>query len=111
MARLTAPTTTPRARSRTALSVRLVPAAPWRGLALVLGAMVWLGAALVGAVLAVFCAATVLVIAIMSSVLLALTMAAVKVKDAVRGAPAPGLIEARRVGGHSWVAYRWDGEL
>jgi hypothetical protein len=111
MARLTAPTTPAGAPSRYTLSPRRVQPSPWRGLALVLGALAWLGAAVVGALLAVFCAATVLVIAIMSSVLLAFTVAAVKVKAAVSGSSAPGLIEARRVGGHSWVAYRWDGEL
>ncbi len=110
MARLTAPKTTARAFPRTALAPRAVQTSPWRGLAVVLGALAWLAAAVVGAVLAVFCAATVLVIAIMSSVLLALTVAAVKVKGAVRGSTASGLIEARRVGGHSWVAYRWDGD-
>jgi hypothetical protein len=97
--------------ARHAVSRRATSAPAWRGLALALGALAWVGAALVGAVLAVFCAATVLVIAIMSSLLLAFTLAAVKVKDAVRGSTAPGLIEARRIGGHSWIAYRWDGDL
>jgi hypothetical protein len=111
MARLTA-TSSPRTVARRHLvSGRGVGATPWRGLALIVGALAWLGAALVGAVLAVFFAATVLVIAIMSTVLLAFTVAAVKVKHAVRSSSAPGLIEARRVGGHSWVAYRWDGDL
>jgi hypothetical protein len=111
MAMPKAPQTPGRAPSWRPLPLRVAPASPLRGLALLLGAVAWFGAVVVGALLAVFCAATVLVIAIMSSVLLGLTVAAVKVKDAMRGSAAPGLIEARRVGGHSWVAYRWDGEL
>jgi hypothetical protein len=86
------------------------PSSPWRGVALVVGALAWGAAALVGAVLAVFFAATVVVIAIMASVLLVLAGAAVKARRVKRG-PAGNLIEARHVGGHSWVAYAWDPDL
>jgi hypothetical protein len=50
-----------------------------------------------------------MVIAFMASILLALTAAAVRAR---RGAAATAaeadVIEARHVGGHSWVAYGWD---
>jgi hypothetical protein len=81
----------------------------WRGLALCGGALAAVGAAVVAAILAVFFAATVVVAAFMASILLALATASVRARRRVR---APGgdadLIEARHVGGHSWVAYGWD---
>jgi hypothetical protein len=92
------------------VSRETVRGSPWRGPAALVGALAWLGVAVVGAVLAVVFAATMLVIAVMASMLLALTAAAVKVRGAARGTGARGLIEARHVGGHSWVAYRWDGQ-
>jgi len=73
--------------------------------------MAWLAAALVGAVLALVVTATVVVIAAMSSLLLGLAAAAVKARRTIhRHAPGP-VIEARPVGGHSWVAYGWDRDL
>ncbi len=82
---------------------------PLRGLAALLAAVAWIAAGLLGTALAVVFAATVLVLAFMSSVVLALAAAGVKAGGILRPAPRPGLIEARRVGGHSWVAYGWDG--
>jgi cytochrome c oxidase assembly factor CtaG len=81
----------------------------WRGLSWVIGAVAGLAAAAIGAVLAVFFAATVMVIAFMASILLALAATAVRARRVVR-APASDadVIEARHVGGHSWVAYGWD---
>jgi hypothetical protein len=90
---------------------RAPPLSPWRGLALIVGVLAWMAAAVVGAVLAVVFAATVLVVGIMAPVLLALAGAAVKVRGAGRRGDTPGLIEARHVGGHSWVAYGWDRDL
>lgn len=80
-----------------------------RGIAAVLGTLATAAAVAVGAVLAVFFAATVLVIALMSSALLYLAglgararrTASARIRD-------DGLIEARRVGGHHWVAYGWN---
>ena len=72
------------------------------------GAVAWLAAATIGAVLAVFFAASVLVVALMTSVLLALSAAALRARRAVRAPADRQLIEARHVGGHSWVAYGWD---
>ncbi|HEY2051029.1 MAG TPA: hypothetical protein VGH03_16945 [Caulobacteraceae bacterium] len=84
---------------------------PLRSLALLAGAVVSLFAALVGAALAVFFAATMLVIAVMAIALIALTIAAAKVRGSARRRSLPGLLEAQRIGGHSWVAYAWDRDL
>ena len=66
-------------------------------------------AAAVGLVLAVIFAATVVVIGLMGSVLLALAGLAMKARRTAKAkAVDDGVIEARRVGGHSWVAYGWD---
>jgi hypothetical protein len=86
-------------------------ASPLRSLALLAGAVVSIAAALVGAALAVFFAATLLVIAVLAIALIALTIAAAKVRLSARRQTMPGLIEAQRVGGHSWVAYAWDRDL
>ena len=80
-----------------------------RSLAWLVGALAWLAAAAIGAVLAVFFAASIIVIALMSSALLALSAAAVRARRTVYARSDPNLIEARRVGGHSWIAYGWDG--
>jgi hypothetical protein len=84
---------------------------PFRGLAWLGAALFWLGAVAIGAVLAVFFAATVVVIALMAGALLLLASAGMRARRTVRQPPAdPGLIEARHIGGHSWVAYGWDGQ-
>jgi hypothetical protein len=73
------------------------------------GSLAGLAAAAIAAVLAVFFAATMMVIAFMASILLALAAAAVRARRSVRHATVdPNVIEARHVGGHSWVAYGWD---
>jgi hypothetical protein len=38
-----------------------------------------------------------------------LAAAAVRARRTVRPPVDPELIEARHIGGHSWVAYGWDG--
>jgi cation transporter-like permease len=81
----------------------------FRGLAMVGGAVAWLCAAVVGAVLTVVFAATFVVIFFMAAVLLALAGAALRARRTARSAIDPDLIEARHIGGHSWVAYGWDG--
>ena len=91
-------------------SSRQSPSQPaFKGLAWIGGLVATLAAAAIGAVLAVFFAATVVVIALMSSALLALAGLAMRARRTVRArAPSdPDLIEARNVGGHSWVAYGW----
>ncbi len=78
---------------------------PWKTLAWLAGGLAMTGAVIVGAVLALFFAATVVVMAVMSAALLALGGAAMRAR---RTAHAKGvLIEARKVG-HQWVAYGWD---
>lgn len=87
----------------------LSPRLPFKGLAWIGGAIATLAAAAVGAVLAVFFAATVVVIALMASALLGLAGLAMRARRTVRARTSdPTLIEARNVGGHSWVAYSWN---
>ena len=82
---------------------------PFRGLAWLGAAIAWAAAAAIAAVLAIFFAATVVVIALMAGVLLFLAGAAMRARRTVRPPADPELIEARHIGGHSWVAYGWDG--
>ena len=79
------------------------------GLAWLGGALAWVAASVVGAVLALLFAATLVVISLMGMVVLALAGAAVRARRSVREAHDPNVIEARHIGGHSWVAYGWDG--
>jgi hypothetical protein len=81
---------------------------PFRGIAWLGGAIAWSAAAVIGAALAVFFAATVVVILFMGGVLAALAAAALKARRTVRAPDDADLIEARNIGGHSWVAYGWD---
>jgi hypothetical protein len=90
-------------------SIRGPGRSAFRGLAWVVGAVAWIAALVIGAVLALFFAATVAVILVMAAVLVALAAAAVRARRTVRAPADPDLIEARNIGGHSWVAYGWDG--
>jgi hypothetical protein len=85
-----------------------------KSVAAVFGVLAAAAATLVGAVLAVVFAATVVVIGLMATVVIGLTAMAMRARRAARvrqsAAADPTLIEARRVGGHSWVAYGWDGQ-
>ena len=78
----------------------------FRSLAFVGAAVAWTAAVAVGAVLALFFAATIVVIALMAAVLLGLAGLALRARR-VRSRPDPDLIEARHIGGHHWVAYGW----
>jgi hypothetical protein len=78
-----------------------------RGLAWLGGALATAAAAAVGAALAVVFAASLVVIALMASVLVAFAGLALRARRGARAAD-PSVIEARNVGGHSWVAYGWD---
>ena len=84
-----------------------------RGLAWLAGGLATVAALAIGAVLAVFAAASVVVIAVMATALLTFAAAARRARRAVvqPGQDDPSLIEARNIGGHSWVAYGWDGKL
>lgn len=67
-------------------------------------------ALIVAAALAIFFAATVAVIALLGGVLLGLAGLAMRARRTVKvRRPADdGVIEARRIGGHQWVAYGWN---
>jgi hypothetical protein len=80
----------------------------WRGLAWLCGALATVAAATVGAALAVVFAVSLLVIGAMGLVVVAFTGLAARARRGARPAADPSLIEARNVGGHSWVAYGWD---
>ncbi|MFC3070880.1 hypothetical protein [Phenylobacterium soli] len=77
-----------------------------RSLAAIGATLAAAAAVVVGAVLAVVFAATVAVIAIMSSALLALAGLALRARRTARRDD--GVIEARHLGGHHWVAYGWN---
>ncbi len=66
-------------------------------------------AVVVAAVLALVFAASMVVIAVMASALIAFAGFALKVRrpQLVRASDGRQVLEARRVG-HSWVAYAWD---
>jgi hypothetical protein len=80
-----------------------------RGMAWFVAGAATICAVVVGAVLAVVFAATFVVIGFMTSALVALSLAAFKARRTVRASADTNVIEARHVGGHSWVAYGWDG--
>ena len=83
-----------------------------RGLAWLGGVIATACAAVVAAILAIVFTATVAVLALMSGVVIALGSIAWRAKRSVRPVRRrdddPTIIEARNVGGHSWVAYGWD---
>ena len=78
-----------------------------KGLAWVGGALATAAAVSIAAVLAVFFAATLVVIGLLTVAVLALGGLAFRFRRLTRRADAT-LIEARHIGGHSWVAYGWD---
>ena len=80
-----------------------------RSLAAVGAMLATAAAVVVGAILAVFAAATVAVIAVMTSALLAFAGLALRARRArARRSADNGVIEARHLGGHHWVAYGWN---
>ena len=76
------------------------------GLLRLLGYAVALVGAAVAGVLALFFAATVVVMAVSASGLIGFTALALRARRTAR-VRADGIIEARRVG-HTWVAYAWN---
>ena len=91
-------------------SSRILIRGPFRGIAWLGAAVAWSAAAVIGAVLAIFLTATVVVLLFMGGVVAALAAAALRARRTVRTpADDTDLIEARNIGGHSWVAYGWDG--
>jgi hypothetical protein len=66
---------------------------------------------MVAAVLAVVFAASLVVILVMGAALLVFAVLAARARRALRAPHRQDdsqIIEARHVGGHSWVAYGWD---
>ena len=78
-----------------------------RSLAAIGATLAAAGAVVVAAILAVVFAATVAVIAVMASALLGFAGLALRARRTAR-ARADGVIEARHLGGHHWVAYGWN---
>ena len=72
------------------------------------GAVITAIAATAAAVLAVVFAATVVVIAVVSTVLFGLIALVLRARRPAKAKADDGIIEARHIGGHSWVAYGWD---
>ncbi len=66
-------------------------------------------AALVAAVIAVFLAIVFFVFAVATALMLTFRAAFLRPRR-VRPTDSPMVIDAQRVGGHSWVAYGWDGQ-
>ncbi len=81
-----------------------------RAIAWCVSATAWTVATVVGGLVALFLAAGMLIMALMATVLMLLGATAVKARRAARAQGDPNLIEARNIGGHSWVAYGWDGQ-
>jgi hypothetical protein len=79
-----------------------------RSFAILGGVLATAAAVAVGAVLAIFVAATVLVLAVMSSALLGLAGLALRARRTVHTSRGDDIIEARHLGGHHWVAYGWN---
>jgi hypothetical protein len=85
-----------------------VAASPLRNLAWIAGALATSAAVVIGAVLAVVFAATVVVVGFIGSALFGLAAFAFRGRKTAKAPADDGLIEARNVGGHSWVAYGWN---
>jgi hypothetical protein len=86
-----------------------------KSLAVIAGAVFTVIAGVVATVLAVALAASVVVIGLMGGTLLFLASLAMRARRTAqsrpvgaKASPGPQIIEARHVGGHSWVAYGWD---
>jgi hypothetical protein len=78
-----------------------------RSVAMLVGLFATIAAVVVGAVLLVVFTATVAVIGVMASALLGFTGLALRARRTAR-ARTDGVIEARHLGGHHWVAYGWN---
>ncbi len=77
---------------------------PWRGVTWLVGGLV----ALIAATIAVLAAIVFFVFAVVTAILLTIR-AAFRGPRPMRHSGGAMVIDAHRVGGHSWVAYGWDG--
>ena len=80
-----------------------------RAVAWCVSATTWTVATVVGGLVAVVLAGGMLIMAVMATLLMFLGATAVRARRTAQAQGDPGLIEARHIGGHSWVAYGWDG--
>jgi hypothetical protein len=81
----------------------------YRGLAWFGGALATVAAVAIGSVLTVVFAATVAVIGVMGAATIGLALLATRARRSIRvKGKDDDVLEARRVGGNSWVAYGWD---
>lgn len=83
----------------------------WNALAWIGGLIAAVAAVIIGAVLMVFAATAVVVLAVMTSATLSLVALAARARRTSRARRADadnGIIDARKVGGHHWVAYGWN---
>jgi hypothetical protein len=78
-----------------------------RSLAMLVGLLATIAAVVVGAVLFVVFTATMAVIGVMASALLGFAGLALRARRTACD-PNDGVIEARHLGGHHWVAYGWN---
>ena len=78
-----------------------------RSFAVLVGLLATAAAVVVAAILAVVFAATMALIGVMASALLGFAGLAMRARRTAR-ARADGVIEARHLGGHHWVAYGWN---
>lgn len=83
-------------------------ASPMHNLAWIAGALATSVAVVIGAVLAVVFAATVVAVGFLGSALFGLAAFTFRGRRMAKAPADDGLIEARNVGGHSWVAYGWN---
>lgn len=81
-----------------------------KSLAWIAGLIVSAIAAVIALALAVALAASVVVLSVIGGALLLLGSLALRARRVVRAKAdaGPQILEARHVGGHSWVAYGWD---
>lgn len=80
-----------------------------KALAWIGGLLATVAAVIIGSVLTVFAVTTVVVLAVMTSATLAFVALANRAGRKARARAADdGIIEARKVGGHHWVAYGWN---
>src|SRR5690348_14030917 len=95
---------------RNPASVGGAPGVGVKGLAWIGGALASLAAIGVAAVLAIVFAATLVVIGLMATALVVLGGWAYRAHRTFKAAEPsdPEILEARHVGGHSWIAYGWD---
>lgn len=80
-----------------------------RGLGWLAAAVAWVVAGVAGLALAAVLTTLLVIAGVVGAAVVAVTGVVPRAKSR-RAADDPNLIEAHHVGGHSWVAYGWDGQ-